>query len=493
MSEPLPVMCPTSLLAASARPSRAVEGGPIRTGAGARRSRSSAILVGALALLLAACGGGGGGGSAGAGSSATTCTVAEETGWLGDFFARTYFWNPLSPRPDASGFASANDYFKALLYAGGDPIPGTSGQRWPRDRWSGSQSTERFNQFYGEGQSMGYGVAVAGLEVKGQPAQPLYVRYVDPLSPAALADVRRGDRVLAIGERSAADVIQADDFSALSATATGQTLTLRLQRGTAERMATLVSAVYPNTPVPEPMQRLVTTPAGRRVGYLHLQSFVAQGADPLRTRFAEFRAQGVEQVVLDLRYNGGGLVSAATLVGSHFGGPRVAGQVFATLLYGPSQASRNTVYRFDSPAPAASLSSPRVYALVGRRTCSASEMLINGLRGVGVEVVAIGEATCGKPVGFVPESSCGTTWSIVNFESVNALGQGRYFDGLAVTCPVAEDFTRPMGAAGDPLLASALHHADTGVCLQPTARAVPLYRRSASDAPEPGERRDLMP
>ena len=101
---------------------------------------------------------------------------------------------------------------------------------------------------------------------------------------------------------------------------------------------------------------------------------------------------------------------------------------------------------------------------MGRRTCSASEQLINGLRGAGVEVVAVGENTCGKPVGFLPTSACGRTYSVVNFESVNHLDQGRYFDGFAPTCAVAENFSVTQGGNADPLMSAAKQAADTGVC-----------------------------
>lgn len=455
-----------------------------------RRARSGAWLGALVAtLVLAACGGGGGG--AGGVAPSATCSAEDEKAWLRDYFADAYFWNTLAARPDPSGFESASRYFSALLYAGGDPIPSGAGATWPRDRWSGSQSTERYNQFYGEGRTMGYGLAVAGLEVKGQPSRPLYVRQVDPNSSAALNDLRRGDRVLAIDGRPVADVISADDYSALSATTTGQLLALRVARGAVERDVSLASSVYDLVPLPQ--ARMLTTPLGRRLGYVQLQNFVSQAQAPLETQFAEFRAQGVQEVVLDLRYNGGGLVSFATTVGSHLGGTRAAGQVFASLVYAPSQASKNTNYRFASPAPAGAVNAPRVIVLMGRRTCSASELVINGLRGAGLQVVGIGETSCGKPVGFVPASNCGTTWSVVNFESLNARGEGRYFDGIAATCPVAEDFTQPVGTAGDPLLSAAVAYADSGSCPQPSARAVPLYRRSTGDRAEPGERREMMP
>jgi carboxyl-terminal processing protease len=442
-------------------------------------------------LALAGCGGGGDGGG-GSTVSGASCQVEEEKVWLRNFFTDTYFWNGVAPRPDSAGYDSATRYFSALLYAGGDPVPGsTNGATWPRDRWSSYQSTERYNQFYGEAQTMGFGVAVAGLEVKGQPAQPLYVRYVDPNSPAALNDVRRADRVLAINGRPASELISADDFSALSATAAGQILSLRLARGGAEREVSLTASVY--GVVPLPAGRVVTTPAGRRVGYLHLQNFISQAQPPLESSLADFRAQGVQEVVLDLRYNGGGLVSFANTLGNYLGGTRAAGQIFTSLLYTPSQAFKNATYRFANPAPADAVNAPRVIVLMGRRTCSASELVINGLRGAGLQVVGVGETSCGKPVGSVAGSNCGTTWSIVNFEGVNARGEGRYFDGIAATCPVAEDFSQPMASATDPLLKTALAYSDSGSCPQPTARAIPLYRRSTSDSAEPGERREMMP
>ena len=113
-----------------------------------------------------------------------------------------YFWYALSPKPSPSGFGTVEAYFDALIYRGGGQIPGApAGTLWPSDRYSGFQSTESFNRFFGDGQTLGYGVAVAGIEVTEptpQPAQPLYVRYIEPLSPAAAAGVVRGDRVMSI-------------------------------------------------------------------------------------------------------------------------------------------------------------------------------------------------------------------------------------------------------------------------------------------------------
>ena len=98
----------------------------------------------------------------------------------------------------------------------------------------------------------------------------------------------------------------------------------------------------------------------------------------------------------------------------------------------------------------------RVYVLTGPRTCSSSEQLINGLRPF-VNVITIGDTTCGKPVGFLPQADgCGTVVNAVNFEAVNAVNEGRYFDGFDASCPVADDLSaRGISLPSWPLLSDA--------------------------------------
>jgi hypothetical protein len=118
---------------------------------------------------------------------------------------------------------------------------------------------------------------------------------------------------------------------------------------------------------------------------------------------------------------------------------------------------------------------PRVYVLTGGGTCSASEAIINGLRGVGVEVIQIGSTTCGKPYGFYPTDNCGTTYFTIQFKGANALGFGDYADGFSPAnstgagedvpgCSVADDFTRQLGDPAEGRLAVALAYRDGAAC-----------------------------
>jgi hypothetical protein len=287
-------------------------------------------------------------------------------------------------------------------------------------------------------------------------------------------------------------VISNNDFSALTPNAAGDQLRLLLRNAAgAERTVVLTAAVFGLTPVQN--AQILQTPNGRTIGYVTVKDMISQVGTPLANAFATFRANNVQELVLDLRYNGGGLVSVGGDVASYAAGSGGSGQYFARLLYNDKRSGNNQDFRFTNPNSWAGFS--KVYVLAGPRTCSASEQVINGLRGVGVNVVAVGDTTCGKPVGFLPQGdSCGTTYSVVNFESVNARSEGRYFDGFEATCAVAEDFTRPIGDPGfDTLLIAAAHHADNGACPAGTAlRERPLSRqagpRSRYSGADGGER-----
>jgi hypothetical protein len=451
----------------------------------------------AVPVLLAACGGGGGDGPIG-GNPPPTCSIGDQNLWLRDYFNANYYWYALAPNPSPAGFASVESYFDALLYDGGGLIPNGGGATWPSDRYSYFQSTASFNQFFGDGKTLGYGVAVNGLEAVASNATRLFVRYVEPNSSAALTGgiaggLRRGDEILQINGTPVATLIAADNFSALTANAQGDLLNLQVRRGTNTPVTVVLSAtVFDLTPVQNGARMF--TLGGRAYGYVFVKDMISQAGAPLATTMTAFRNQGVQDLVIDLRYNGGGLVSMGGTVASYASGSRATGQVYTRLLYNDKQQANNTNFLFTNPNNWAGFA--RAYVLMGERTCSASEQVINGLRGVGVNVVAIGDITCGKPVGFLPaDGGCGTTFSVVNFEGVNALNQGRYFDGLAPTCAVAEDFSKPIGALDDPLLSTAMHHMDNGACPvagtreQPLARSPTRQRYTGADG---GERSGML-
>jgi hypothetical protein len=422
-------------------------------------------------LLVAACGGGGGD-QAGTAATVQDCSVTGQTAWLRNYMSDWYFWSGSSPNPDPAGYSVAG-YFEALRYLGDGTVPA--------DRWSYFESAASHELFFTEGRTLGYGVFYNGLEG----ALPLKIRYVEPRSPAAAAGLVRGDVILEVNGRSAADVVSAGDYSAFGAAAEGEVLTLQVSHDGATRSVTLVSAVYDLTPVSG--TRVLELASGTKVGYLLLKDFITQAEASLADALAQFRAAGATELILDLRYNGGGRVSTAQLLASLVSGASSAGQVFTELRFNAGHAASNFSYPLASaPGPAFG----RVVVLTGPRTCSASELVVNGLRPY-AEVVTIGATTCGKPFGFSSRSYCSYSYSAVNFEAVNARGEGRYYGGLPPTCAVADDFSGSLGDTGEPLTAAALGYLSTGACPASAQRVQPLSAMPPRARPairEPGER-----
>lgn len=409
--------------------------------------------------LLAGCGGGGSSGD-GAGNTADSCTLAAQQTWLHNDMLDRYLFNTQMPSPAPAAFSHIEDYFYALLVR-------TDSLGQPLDRWSYVEDTASYNQFFGAGLDLGYGLAVAGRTTD---PLPLRVRDIAPGSPAAAAGLVRGMVIETLNGQSAAALKAADDFSLLSPQTSGTTLRLEVRDSPTGplRQVSLTATVYGVSPVGSHL--VMTSPAGRKVGYLFYRSFIDVGTPALQAALADFASQGVQDLVLDLRYNGGGLVSLARdLASAIVSAPNpTQPPIFVTLRFNARHQADNFAFRYA--AQPAHLGLPRVYVLSGVRTCSASELVVNGLKPF-VEVVQIGATTCGKPFGFMPVAHCGNTYSAINFESVNANGVGGYTSGISPTCAVADDFDHALGDPAEALGAAALQHIDTGRCPPVSAAA----------------------
>ena len=445
----------------------------------AKAGRYFVCAVAALTLLaLGACGGGGSGNGAPPAGNPDDCSVSAQKDGLRSYMLDQYLWSGASPNPEPTGFVTLQSYFDALLFKGAASVPA--------DRWSYISDSASYNQYFEEGKTLGYGFAVNGLEQR----LPLKLRYVEPQSPAAAQGLARGDVVLAINGRSSAALLASLDFSAIGASTTGEQVTLQIAGAAGPRNVTLTSVTYPLTPMP--VSRVLSLASGGKAGYLVLKDFVTQAEAPLADAFRAFRAAGASELILDLRYNGGGRISVANVLASLMAGRVHDGKVFTRLSFNVKQSSSNSSYKLAATATGFA----RVMVLTGSRTCSASELIVNGLRPY-VEVVTLGGQTCGKPVGFIPEESCGNTISAVNFEALNARGEGGYYDGIAPSCAVAEDFDKAFGDPTETLTAAALSYLQSGHCpaLATTpsaaAKATALWQRLRSSTPEPGEWRGM--
>ena len=427
------------------------------------------IVAVVLAALLAGCGGGGSSTASTPAPSPTpetgtgSCSLADQKTWLAGYMRDQYFWYDHLGTPNAAA-TNINDYFTSMLYS-------------PLDRYSYTQPKSAFDAFYVGGTRTGYGYSLAFTDGL---ALSIRVRAVEPGSPVAAAGMRRGDYVLSIDGRTPAQIAN-DGLPAVSTAGVPRTFVLRNIAGE-QRTVTVTSATFSLSPVQADAVLDLSTPSGpRKVGYLAYQEFIFAGNAGMGSAFSNFAAQGVTELVLDLRYNGGGEVGIARNLASMVGGGRVAGQTFAQLRFNAKHPENTQTVRFADDAiglPGPPLQGlQRVFIIASASTASASELVINSLKPF-VQVVLIGGTTYGKPYGFTPVESCGTVFNAVTFDTVNAQGVGGFSSGIAPTCTVADDLNHALGDPAESRIAAALYYAANGTC--PPVASVLAQREGAS-------------
>jgi hypothetical protein len=213
---------------------------------------------------------------------------------------------------------------------------------------------------------------------------------------------------------------------------------------------------------------------GRKVGYLFFRNFVEPSMAALTDAFTALKAAGATDLVLDLRYNGGGRVDVAVHLASLIGGARTNGQVMLNYVHNDKIGPiLNKSTRFDNPEQALNLQ--RLVVITTRGSASASELVINSLRPY-IPVTIIGDTTYGKPVGQYGLRFCDKYLYPVAFSIKNANNEGDFFDGLAADCTAADDYTHQLGDSSEASLAEALTFIRTGAC---SARSAEERARAA--------------
>jgi len=487
----------------------------------------------ALSLLLglSACGGGGGGAEEAAATpvAANTSTyvkgvylpsatfanqcaaprpqsddmqgsILRENNYLRSLTNELYLWYRDVPDLDPGPFADTSSYFDRLKTSA-KTLSGAD-----QDRFHFTLPTAEFEAFFGSGVQAGYGLQL--FFRRASPPRDIVIAYTEPNSPAALAGLLRGNKLLAIDGVDAVNAGTPAQIEVLNAGLTpggaGEThqFTFLDPNTGAQKQLSLTAANVTSVPVPN--VRTLDTPAGK-VGYLLFNDHIATAEAGLVDAIRTLKADNVTDLVLDVRYNGGGFLDIASELAYMIAGSvQTAGRPFERVVFNDKNPVTNPVTKEPlMPTPfytrslgfvpsllkenvaLPTLDLPRVFVLTTSATCSASESVINALRGVDVQVLQIGSTTCGKPYGFFPHSNCGTTYFTIEFQGLNAKNFGDYADGFTpantlgrsgvpvMGCAVNDDFSRPLGDPAESMLATALGLRMGGNCpMAPTSLAV---------------------
>jgi C-terminal processing protease CtpA/Prc len=198
---------------------------------------------------------------------------------------------------------------------------------------------------------------------------------------------------------------------------------------------------------------------GRKVGYLFFWSFNSQQETELEKIFSRFEKEGIDDLILDLRYNGGGRVEIARRLASRITGKVTKGKVFTRCIYNARYRDLNSDYFFMEAGRGLNLQ--RLVVLTSEDTASSSELIINGLRPY-IPVITIGERTAGKDVGQNVIAYGGKALHLVSFRCYNARNEGNYFHGIPPDYRVPDDLTHPLGSPEEGMTKAALEYLGRG-------------------------------
>ncbi len=360
--------------------------------------------------------------------------------------------------------------------------------------------------------SDGFGFEFYGQQVNQNGSTYVYARvyYVAKDSPAYKAGIRRGDWIGKVNN----EMLTLTTWEKGTKLLSGQNVKLtryyfsRSVPGitiTERDEVTLSSGPVVDNPV---FFKTIFTAGAKRIGYLVYNGFIAGPTDTdhayddeLKQAFKDFKAQNINDLVVDLRYNPGGRITSCALLSSMIVGSGVSAQptVFARMKYNSKNSTLVMNYLKENEmsglnygsASGVQLGLTRVYVLASSGSASASELLINSLRGIdGFTVYHIGDVTEGKNVGSdvyrTTKGGYKYTMHPILFTIANAKDFSDYSAGFTPSSTIIEESSveqwKELGEPSELLLAEAVRHITTGSFSAVSADA----KTKSASLPKPG-------
>ncbi|MFO7564688.1 MAG: S41 family peptidase [Enhygromyxa sp.] len=391
----------------------------------------------------------------------TDCSIESQNQFVVDVMQDFYLWNAELP--------SAVD-----LGAYETPESLVSDLRVGDDRWTRIRDKATSDALFMEGKFVGLGYKTqrgADNEVR--------ISFVSDNSPAAAVGILRGDVIRGVGGQSAEELDASGGWnSAYGANEPGVSVEIEIERLATGELETVTLTKDWIDIVSIPVAKLIDGPGGEPLGYFVMDKFVETTKAELDAAFALFKDAGASTIILDLRYNGGGLISVAERLVNLSVGADHAGSVAYSFTYNDNYADQNKSTSIS--ALGNSIGADEIIVLTSSRTLSASELVINALYPY-AEVTLVGSNTGGKPVGSKSFEFCEKRLFPITFRLVNAAGNTDYFNGLPADCWAGDDLFHQLGDPQEGMLAAALAYLDDGACATAASEA-PLGLAGPLDA-----------
>jgi len=370
-----------------------------------------------------------------------------------------YFWNSEIPdNVNVDNFSTYNQLLSSLMFQ-------------PLDRWSYITTREAFSRSF-TGQNAGYGFGF-GIGENGN----IYISFVYSEAPAGKDGWQRGWEIVGVNGKPIAEYRVGNGYNfQLGANTPGiqNSFTLRLPDGSTTTRS-LTKADYQSNSV---LHTEIFNLDGKKVGYWAYNGFKAtQGQSPTKSLEVEealkfFEEGNIQNLILDLRYNGGGSVDVAEQLMNALIPTIHSGKLMYTNALNGDKSNLNESQNFSKIG---NLEIDKIVFITSRGSASASELIINCLEPY-MDITLVGANTYGKPVGSFPLSRFNTALSTndvelvpITFTIANANGKAEFYDGFPVDILVNDDISRNWGDPDESRLGAALNYLQFG-SLTPTGR-----------------------
>ena len=343
-----------------------------------------------------------------------------------------YYWNEQIPQINPSSYADVFAVLEAI-------------RQRPLDRWSYITNLQEFLDFFQNSSFVGYGFG-SSWDSMGK----LRISFVYSSTQMYAQGVRRSWIIEAINGTSVVPGINVSALLGPNTEGVSNAFLFRKPDGNTTQLSFTKEKINMNTV----LHHEIISAEDRKIGYMVLQGFTTPTATELTGVFNDFNEAGIDELILDMRYNGGGSTAIALKLSSMIAGPSLTGEPFAHYLYNSlKSAEHNRTDLFTNEANSLSLN--RLVTITTGATASASEMVINGLRPF-IDVHIVGSKTYGKPMGM--NAFTLNNWALVpiTFKIANANNEGDYFNGLPANVPAPDDLTRMFGDPQESMLQAAI-------------------------------------
>ncbi len=343
--------------------------------------------------------------------------------WIETNMRHWYYWYDKMPSGNKLNFSSTpEDFFKSLLVS----ADGKNGYHYSSIKKKSAVTRSSSNE------------PTFGFEfqnwVNTANSYAVNVLYVLPNSPAQKAGLKRGEWIMKINDAyvnttNIYDLIGSKSIKLHVANSwtsdPSKMRSIEMTPGVVEDNPIFYTNIYQGQ-----------STGMKKIGYMVYNHFTGGPSgdsdttydNQMKAEFAKFKAAGIDEFIIDLRYNGGGLITCAQVMAQALAPASAIGKMFCNTVYN-DVVKKETPYYLNSNEE--NLDLPRLFVLTSTRTASASEAVINGLRPY-YDVILLGEQTEGKNVGSVTLTEDKYDYELhpIVCKVFNAKGESNYSNGF---------------------------------------------------------------